>query len=91
MGQILSQSVYVESLTSPELPFGSRARIYPGTAPLGETILDELPARYAKHPVTGRVEGSNKTLEHGSMEIEAPPTDDFESGGMVQIESCLLQ
>ena len=31
-GQILSLSVYVESQSSPEMPFGSRARTYPGPA-----------------------------------------------------------
>jgi hypothetical protein len=54
------------------MPFGSRARIYPGPAPLAEIVLDELSARYMKHPVAGLVEGSDKTLEHRSMETGEP-------------------
>jgi hypothetical protein len=78
-GQILSLSVYVESQSSPEMPFGSRARIYPGPAPLAEIVLDELSARYVKHPAARFVEGGDKALEHVSMET-GEPQGDVESG-----------
>jgi len=71
-GQILSLSVYIESQSSLEILFGSRARIYLGLAPLAEIVLDELLARYIKHPVAELVEGSNKTLEHRSIETGEP-------------------
>ena len=61
------------------MPFGSRARIYPGPAPLAEIVLDELSARYVKHPVARFVEGSDKVLEHVSMETREPQGD-VESG-----------
>jgi hypothetical protein len=71
-GQILSLSVYVESQSSPEMPFGARAKIYPGPAPLAEIVLGELSARHMKDPV-------GKALEHGSAEIGEPACD-VESG-----------
>lgn len=39
------------------MPFGSRARIYSGPAPLSEIVLDELSASYVKLPVAGHVIG----------------------------------
>lgn len=37
-------------------------------APLAKIVLDKLSARYV-HPVAGLVEGSDKALEHGSVEM----------------------
>lgn len=54
------------------MPFGSRARIYPGPAPLADIFLDELAASRAKRPVAGLVEGDNRALEPGSVETGEP-------------------
>jgi hypothetical protein len=61
------------------MPFGSRARIYPGPAPLAEIVLDELSASRVKRPAGGTVEGSDKALEHGSVET-GESEGDIESG-----------
>lgn len=60
LSQILSISVYVETSGSAEVPFGKRATIYPGPAPLQEIFLAELSGKYIKvHPVEL---GGEKTL-----------------------------
>ncbi|KFY03642.1 hypothetical protein V490_00110 [Pseudogymnoascus sp. VKM F-3557] len=62
-GCILSISVYVESKSSPKTPFGERASMYPGPAPLPEIFLAELSGNNIKvHAAEVGAEGQ-KVLE----------------------------
>jgi hypothetical protein len=53
------------------MPFGKRARIYPGPAPLAEIVLEEL-SRHNKQPAAGPVVRSEKALEREEAEIGEP-------------------
>ncbi|ELR08502.1 hypothetical protein GMDG_00566 [Pseudogymnoascus destructans 20631-21] len=62
-GCILSISVYVETKSSPKKPFGERATLYPGPAPLSEIFLAELSGNNIKvHAAEVGAEGE-KALE----------------------------
>jgi hypothetical protein len=70
------------------MPFGNRARIYPGPAPLAEIVLNELSARHIKQPA-GLVVGSEKTSEREEAEI-GKPTGDVEFGRTISGDRQLL-
>ncbi|KFZ02687.1 hypothetical protein V500_00025 [Pseudogymnoascus sp. VKM F-4518 (FW-2643)] len=78
-GCILSISVYVETKSSPKKPFGERATLYPGPAPLSEIFLAELSGNNIKvHAAEVGAEGE-KALEQ-SESTSSTLQGDAESG-----------
>ncbi|KFY32042.1 hypothetical protein V493_00580 [Pseudogymnoascus sp. VKM F-4281 (FW-2241)] len=78
-GCILSISVYVESKNSPKTPFGERASMYPGPAPLPEIFLAELSGNNIKvHAAEVGAEGQ-KALEQSESTFSTLQGD-VESG-----------
>ncbi|OAF59117.1 hypothetical protein VC83_04114 [Pseudogymnoascus destructans] len=78
-GCILSISVYVETKSSPKKPFGERATMYPGPAPLPEIFLAELSGNNIKvHAAEVGAEGQ-KSLEQ-SKSTSSTLQGDVESG-----------
>ncbi|OBT55433.1 hypothetical protein VE04_05610 [Pseudogymnoascus sp. 24MN13] len=78
-GCILSISVYVETKSSPKKPFGERATMYPGPAPLPEIFLAELSGNNIKvHAAEVGAEGQ-KALEQ-SESTSSTLQGDVESG-----------
>ncbi|OBT74032.1 hypothetical protein VF21_07829 [Pseudogymnoascus sp. 05NY08] len=76
---ILSISVYVKTKSSPKKPFGERATMYPGPAPLPEIFLAELSGNNIKvHAAEVGAEGQ-KSLEQ-SESTSSTLQGDVESG-----------
>ncbi|KAH8585445.1 hypothetical protein B0O99DRAFT_530852 [Bisporella sp. PMI_857] len=76
-GCILSISIYLESNDILTFPFGKRATVYPGTAPLSEIFLDEVLGKYIKKPA---VEGAQKDVMALDSEKPMPEEKDIELG-----------
>lgn len=73
--QILSISAYVESKSSPKTPFGKRATMYPGPAPLEEIFLAELSGDNIKVHAAEVSAGGEKALEWGRSKSSTPKGD----------------
>jgi hypothetical protein len=73
--QILSISAYVESKSSPKTPFGERATMHPGPAPLEEIFLAELSGDNIKVYAAEVSVGGEKALEWGRSKSRTPKGD----------------
>ncbi|OBT55946.1 hypothetical protein VE04_03629, partial [Pseudogymnoascus sp. 24MN13] len=71
-GCILEVSIYVESSVSP-FPFGNRATMYPGSAPLEDIFLAEVSGSNIKTPWMLNANNSRRPSEKG--EPKAPRAD----------------
>ncbi|KFZ15972.1 hypothetical protein V501_02485 [Pseudogymnoascus sp. VKM F-4519 (FW-2642)] len=78
-GCILSISVYVETKSSPKKPFGERATMYPGPAPLPEIFLAELSGNNIKVHAAEVGAERQKALEQ-SESTSSTLQGDVESG-----------
>lgn len=61
--QILSISIYLESNDIPTFPFGKRATIYPGVAPLSGIFLEEVLGKHIRKPEVDTIRDGIKELE----------------------------
>jgi hypothetical protein len=60
----------VESNDIPKVPFGKRATIYPGVAPLSEIFLAEVSGKHIKTPEVEVTQKSAKELENGGSKSQ---------------------
>jgi hypothetical protein len=74
--QILSISIYWSSSDIPKVPFGKRATLYPGIAPLQHILGEEVAGDRFRKQQPGdidwdarlRVEGDSQRLREGGLE-----------------------
>ncbi|KFZ13859.1 hypothetical protein V501_03498 [Pseudogymnoascus sp. VKM F-4519 (FW-2642)] len=79
-GCILEVSIYVESSVSKKVPFGNRATMYPGSAPLEEIFLEEVSGSNIKTPGILNADNSRRSSE--KCEPSAPRAEgDIEFSG----------
>jgi hypothetical protein len=91
--QILSISIYLESNDIPTFPFGKRATIYPGVAPLSEIFLEEVLGRYIKKPEVDTIEHGTKTSELQNLKTNVEDVEDIHllvDGGSISGQEQLI-
>jgi len=80
--QILSISIYLESNDIPIFPFGKRATIYPGVAPLSGIFLEEVMGKHIKKPELDTIQpGTNAVELHNLKTNVEDAVEDIESMG----------
>ena len=79
--QILSISIYLESNDIPVFPFGKRATIYPGVAPLSGNFLEEVLGKHIKKPEVDTIQHGTKTLELHNLKTNVEDVEDIGSMG----------
>src|SRR5450756_1936241 len=77
--QILSISIYLESNDIPTFPFGKRATIYPGVAPLSGIFLEEVLGKHIKKPEVDTIQHGTKALELQNLKTNIEDVEDIES------------
>jgi len=81
--QILSISIYLESNDIPVFPFGKRATIYPGVAPLSGNFLEEVLGKHIKKPEVDTIQHGTKALKLQNLKTNVEDAEDIESMGQM--------
>ncbi|MAD86135.1 MAG: hypothetical protein CL912_24510 [Deltaproteobacteria bacterium] len=79
--QILAISIYLESNDIPTFPFGKRATIYPGVAPMSGIFLEEVMGKHIKKPEVDTIQHGTKTLELHNLKTNVEDVEDIGSMG----------
>jgi hypothetical protein len=77
--QILSISIYLESNDILTFPFGKRATIYPGVAPLSGIFLEEVLGKHIRKPEVDTIQRGMKELEPENLKANVEDVEDIES------------
>ncbi|KAL2066279.1 hypothetical protein VTL71DRAFT_2350 [Oculimacula yallundae] len=78
-GCILSISIYLESNDIPTFPFGKRATIYPGVAPLSGIFLEEVLGKHIKKPEVDTIQYGTKAIGLRNLKTILEDAEDIES------------